>query len=370
MTEKHLTAKELYAFVKTQHGGFHRHGFTDHAYLYNLYFPPPALIDHLKNQMPDLIRNYPVAQQDLAELVGQATGIPGQRLVVGNGAAELIKIICTAVSQRLIVPVPSFNEYINAAPRGQAATFALAPPDFRLDPERLVREAIAARADTAVVVSPNNPTALAVPARDLQWLATRLASRNIRLIVDESFIDFCDTKGVFSLESCLDRHPNLSVIKSMSKSYGICGLRLGYLATHDEDLLDRLRQGVHIWNINGFAEEFLRQLPGFADQFHQSCAKVVRDRDALFRDLSRIPDLTVYPTDANFLFCRLPDTTPPAPAVVAQLFISHNILVKDCSGKSMPVADRYLRIAARTPEENRTLASALASTLDTVLEVE
>ncbi len=360
---KEPVQKELFEYIKTQHGGYHRHGFTDHAYLYNLYFPPPRLIDHLKDQILNLVRNYPVAQRDLAELVGQIAKISSDHLVVGNGAAELIKIICTNIAGKLIIPVPSFNEYINAAPQGKVIEFSLDPPDFQLDPEQFVREAISSDAGTAVIVSPNNPTSLAVPGEKIQWMADRLLSFDIRLIVDESFIDFCDDGRIRTMENQLARHPNLAVIKSMSKCYGICGLRIGYLATRDIDLLNTIRQGLHIWNINGFAEEFLRQLPEFAEEFHASCNQVIRDRDAFFKDLSQIPDLKVYQPDANFIFCRLPDKAPPAAQVVELMFLGHNILVKDCGGKDMKEGDRYLRIASRTPEENQAFIKALIPTL-------
>ncbi len=355
--------KELFEYIKTQHGGYHRHGFTDHAYLYNLYFPPSHLIDHLKDEIVNLVRNYPVAQADLAFLAGQITGLSADHLVVGNGAAELIKIITTNITDRLIIPVPSFNEYINAAPDGKAVGFPLDPLSFQLDPEKFVREAISSCADTAVIVSPNNPTSLAVPQEQIQWMADRFLPSDIRLIVDESFIDFCNDGRISSMETQLDRHPNLSVIKSMSKCYGICGLRLGYLATRDTDLLKKLRQGVHIWNINGFAEEFLRQLPEFQEAFNASCDKVIRDRDDFFNELSQISGLKTYRPDANFIFCRLPDTAPPAAQIVEQLFLKNNILIKDCGGKDMAEGDRYLRIASRTPEENKIFIKAFIPTL-------
>ena len=354
--------KKLFEYIKTQHGGYHRHEFTDHAYLYNLYFPPSRLISHLKNELVNLVQNYPVAQADLAGLAGHINGLPADCLVVGNGAAELIKIICRNIAGRLIIPVPSFNEYINAAPPGRAAGFPLDPVSFHLDPERFVREAVSTGADTAVIVSPNNPTSLAVPPEQIQWMADRFLTANIRLILDESFIDF--SGGGKSMESQLDRHPNLSVIKSMSKCYGICGLRLGYLATRETGFLKKLRQGVHIWNINGFAEEFLRLLPGFKEEFNASCDQVINDRDSFFNDLSLIPGLNVYRPDANFIFCRLPEAAPPAGHIVKDLFLKHRILVKDCSGKNMAEGDRYLRIASRTPEENKRFIEAFAATLN------
>lgn len=137
-------------------------------------------------------------------------------------------------------------------------------------------------------------------------MADRFLHRDIRLIVDESFIDFWDTASGCTMELHLSRYPNLAVIKSMSKAYGACGFRLGYLATENERLLSILKIGVHIWNINGFAEAFLRLLPRFKEDFKISCHRVINDRDEFYRSLSQIQGLKVFRPDANFIFCRLP----------------------------------------------------------------
>ena len=133
--------------------------------------------------------------------------------------------------------------------------------------------------------------------------------------------------------------------------------------TTNSRFVKAVRQGVHIWNINGFAEEFLRILPDYRHAFIKSCDQVKNDRDTLYTDLSQISGLTVYKPDANFLFCKLPDSGPNASELTKQLFIEHNMYIKDCQGKTMPDADRYVRIAARTTEENTNLVNALESIL-------
>ena len=163
------------------------------------------------------------------------------------------------------------------------------------------------------------------------------------------------------MEDKIEIFPNIAIFKSMSKAYGICGLRIGYLLTRNSKFAKAVRQGIHIWNINGFAEEFLRILPNYQDAFIKSCDQVKKDRDKLYKDLSTFSGLTVYRPDANFIFCRLPDTGPNAPELTKKLFIEHNMYIKHCQGKTMPDADRYIRIAARTKEENTNLVTAMAS---------
>ncbi len=363
MTAEYLFAspEERYDIVSREHGSYWRYGFTDHTYLYNLYFPPEEVLTHMRNHVHELIESYPSGQDTIAGLVGLAINQPAHRIVVGNGASELIKIISGHLYNHLIIPEPSFNEYANAAPEGKATGFALEPPFFELDVDEFAAKALRCQADVAIVVSPNNPTSLGVPKSDLLRLAGKLASQDCLLIVDESFIDFVEDRDQVTLEQEIAEHENLAILKSMSKAYGICGLRLGYLLTANQKLANAVRDEVPIWNINGFAEAFLRILPRYRQDFIESCQKVRSDRDDLCRGLATIPGLTVYKPEANFVFCRLPDESPSGPEVTRQLFIEHNIYIKHCAEKPLPQPDRYLRIASRTKTENHKLVEVLRS---------
>jgi len=359
MESKYKTQEEKYEYIAKQHGGYYRHNFTDHAYLYNLYFPPKDVFSHLKDNIHDLVLNYPMAQNALAELISDVINQPAERIIVGNGAAEIIKILSGSLAKKIIVPVPSFNEYANAAPRGRAVEFPLEYPSFQLDVDKFADEAIKVGADMAVVVTPNNPTSMLVPKADLIRLAEKLESRNCMLIIDESFLDFADNKEQISLEQDIDKYPNMAILKSMSKAYGICGLRIGYMLTANADFAQAVRNGIPIWNINGFAEEFLRILPQYKQEFEDSCEKVKADRDVFYKQLCAIDGMTVFKPDANYIYCRLPDAALSGSEVTKRLFIEHNIYIKDSVGKTQPDADRYIRIASRTQEENNTLIDAL-----------
>ncbi len=354
---------EKYEFIADQHGGYYRHDFIDHAYLYNLYFPPEDVFDCFKNQIHDLVLNYPVAQDVLAALVGNLINQPPERIVVGNGASELIKIVSGHLARKVIVPVPSFNEYVNAAPTGRAVEFPLEFPSFHLDVDKFAAQTIKAKADVAVVVTPNNPTSMAIPKFDLMHLAKLLASHDCQLIIDESFIDFVEDRDQTTMEHEIERYPNIAIFKSMSKAYGICGLRIGYLLTANSQFANAVRQGIHIWNINGFAEEFLRILPDFREDFINSCTQVMEDRDTLYEDLRTNLGITIYKPDANFIFCRLPDSGASGPEVTKKLFIEYNMYIKHCQEKTLPDAARYIRIASRTKTENSNLVDALVSIL-------
>ncbi|AUP80388.1 pyridoxal phosphate-dependent aminotransferase [Flavivirga eckloniae] len=363
MESKYKTQEEKYEYISKQHGGYYRHNFTDHAYLYNLYFPPREVINHLKDNIDNLVLNYPMAQNALAELISDIIDQPTERIVVGNGGAEIIKILSGRLAKKIIVPVPSFNEYANAAPEGQAVEFPLEFPSFQLDVDKFADEAIKVGADMAVVVTPNNPTSMLVPKSDLIRLSEKLRKHNCMLIIDESFLDFANNKEQISLEQDIEKYPNMAILKSMSKAYGICGLRIGYLLTANLDFSKSVRNGVHIWNINGFAEEFLRILPQYKHEFEDSCKIVKADRDVFYKKLCAIDGMHVFKPDANYIYCRLPDTALSGPEVTKRLFIEHNIYIKDSVGKTQPDADRYVRIASRTNEENAKLIEALKNVM-------
>jgi histidinol-phosphate/aromatic aminotransferase/cobyric acid decarboxylase-like protein len=364
LTNNYKTQAEKFDFIYDQHGGYYRHDFIDHAYLYNLYFPPKAIFARLKDKIQDLVLNYPVAQNDLADLVSRIIDQPAKRIVVGNGAAELIKIVSAHISSKLIVPVPSFNEYANAAVAGDVIEFPLTFPSFELDIDKFADEVIRIGADVAVVVTPNNPTSMLVPKCDLIRLAKKIKNHNCMLIVDESFLDFAEQPGQLSLQHEIKDYPNIAIFKSMSKAFGICGLRIGYMLTANAEFAKAVRDGLHIWNINGFAEEFLRLLPDYKEEFIESCKQVRTDRDKLYKKLCDIKGMTVFKPDANFIFVRLPDKVKSAVEITKELFITHNIYIKDCAGKTQPDSDRYLRIASRTEAENNKLVTALISVMD------
>jgi len=355
--------RQRYEHVSGLHGDYWRYNFVDHALLYNLYFPPQALLDDIAGHLRELVLNYPSGQDILAGLMGTLIDQPSARIVVGNGVSELIKVISRRLNRRLIVPVPSFNEWINAAPEGAVIESALLPPFFQLDVDSFVKEATDSGADIAVVVNPNNPTSLAVPKVDLLSLVEQLARKDILLIIDESFIDFTKDPLIATMMPEIERYRNLVIVKSLGKCCGAGGLRLGYLLTANSQFAAAVREEISIWNINGFAEMFLRLAPRYWHQFVLSCRRVRMTCDELYRRLDAIPGLVVYRPDANFVLCRLPDNAMSGPELSRRLFIDYNILIKNCAGKTMSQADRYVRVASRTEAENELLVKAITDIL-------
>ena len=348
-----------YDRVQQLHGAYWRYGFIDHSYLYNMHFPPPEMLEVFHSHLREIVTNYPVAQNEIAKLVANWTGADPEYLAVANGAAELIKILGNQFEQRVTIPTPSFNEYEEVIEADGINRFALDANSFELDIEAFAESAINWQSDTAIIVTPNNPTALSVPRDDVLRLARLLESHNCRLIVDESFIEFAHGGINSSVETMVENHNNLVVIKSMSKVFGVAGIRLGYLLSADRAFIKAVRASLPIWNINGLAEEFLRIVGRYRREFFASCELTRETCQQLSRDLSALPGIDVIDPDANFILCKLTNPAVNGPELARRMYVDHNILVKDCAAKSMPAADRYLRIASRTPVENQHLVAVL-----------
>jgi len=358
------TPDERFELVLQAYGGFQRHGAVDHLVMANVYFPPDAMLRDLQRELERVATDYPVGQATMATLLAGFVHQPPDRLVVVNGTSELIKVLFASLEGRALVPVPTYNEYEGALPPEQLVRFQLQPPEFRLDVDALDRAAAEAPVELVVVISPNNPTSVLVPHAELLRLCESLGRRGTLLVVDEAFVDFCADPGAQSLANEVDEHPNLAIVKTLSVACGIPGLRLGYLLTGNLELAARVRAQVPIWNVNGVAEAFLRLLPRYRTLLAESCRRVRRDCDELASLLREIPGVEVPPSSSSFCFVGLPEGAD-GHEVARRLFVEQDLLVKDCSGKSMPEGRAYLRIKARTPAENRRLAAALAGVLGT-----
>jgi len=183
---------------------------------------------------------------------------------------------------------------------------------------------------------------------------------NTLCVVDESFIDFadCDKRYTFLKDDILAEYPNMIVIKSISKSYGVPGLRLGVLATSNEELLITLRKYLPIWNINSFAEYFLQIYGCYEKEYAESCNKIAEQRKKLKENLQRISFLKVHDSQANYLMCEV-QANFSSKDLAGRLLKEHNLLIKDLSDKEGFYGKDFIRIAVKDEYENCILWKAL-----------
>jgi histidinol-phosphate/aromatic aminotransferase/cobyric acid decarboxylase-like protein len=212
-----------------------------------------------------------------------------------------------------------------------------------------------------MLINPDNPSGNFIAKADVLRLARWCEDREIRLIVDESFVDFSRDYANNSLlsDDILEQFPRMAVMKSISKSYGVPGLRLGILASADKQLIARIKKEVSIWNLNSFAEFFMQIYNKHEKDYHRACSRFVTERDDFERQLRTIPFLRVMPSEANYFLCEV---LPPyrASEIVIRMLKQHNILTRDCSGKTGLNPDKqYMRIAVRNHEDNSRLVEGL-----------
>ena len=284
---------------------------------------------------------------------------------MGNGAAELIKSLMEENQGSLGMAVPAFEEYSNRKAGQDGPVEAFLPgADYAYTEDDLMAYYDSHPAKTVVVVNPDNPSGNYIWKEGLLKLAHWAQERQIRLIVDESFADFADEKDNTLLrQEILDQYPALAVVKSISKSYGVPGLRLGILASGDCSLIQRVKKDVSIWNINSFGEFFLQIYEKYRADYEQGLERFRACRRDFAEKLSRIPGLRVYPSQANYIMCRL-ENGLTARELAVRLLDQEEILIKDLSGKKGLEDGQYIRLAVRLPEENRRLLQALARHLE------
>ena len=344
-------------YLSSLYGGFWDFGVEDFCYMTNPFFPPETLLRDMGSRLTELIKAYPSTNWYVSSLLAEPLGISENELVVGNGASELIDVLINRFVRNLAIPVPTFNEFINRANilGKQVSPFQLSG-QFRLDPEAFVHHVRKTRSNSALFIRPNNPTGSLISKAELTFLLESLRDLDL-VLVDDSFIEFVTAETDQPALNLIFEFPNLVVLKSLSKNYGIPGLRIGYAASGDGERIQQLREDLPIWNINSLAQFFLRHHGEYQEEFAISCVKVREATQQLFRQLLSVPYLCPLPTQGNFVLCRV--LYGLTGAELTSALLEHcNILVNNCSGKE-GLEGSYIRIASRTEAENADLVAAL-----------
>lgn len=348
-----------YDLLCSRYGGYWRYPhILDFCYLVNPYFPNQRLQDELSANFTRLLTEYPSGQRVNNLLVAKDFGVKQDYITVGNGAAELIKVLSEQILGKVGVIRPTFEEYPNRLMPEQVVVYQTDAPDFSYTANDLMTYFADKNIWSLVLINPDNPSGNYISYADCLRLAEWCQQRDIILILDESFIDFSTEHPTFLRNDLLERFNNLVVIKSISKSYGVPGLRLGVLATSNQSLMPHIRHTTPIWNINSFAEFFLQILGKYEQAYQQALDDFREERTRFVARLQTIPYLRILPSEANYVLCEvLPPHTPRELAV--QLLKQHNILIKDCSTKCH---GNYIRLAVRNTEDNDLLLNALRQT--------
>ena len=344
-----------------RYGGYWRFPkLLDFCYLVNPYFPPKKMVDELKSNFATLLTDYPSGMDINTLLASKYFGLKKELVVVGNGAAELIKSLMESVKGNIGVVFPTFEEYPNRVAKECVISFVPQNETMRYSVRQLTDFFADKELSVLLLVNPDNPSGNYVPLPDVLALSDWCMERNIRLVLDESFVDFSDNYEDNSAlhDKILESHPNLIVTKSISKSYGVPGLRLGIMASSDKNFINWMRKDVAIWNINSFAEYYMQIFGKYSGYYQKACRQFVEERRRFYALLQEIDYLHVMPSQANFFLCEV--TSKYTSTELTQLLLSrYNILVKDCNTKNGLQGRNLIRIAIRNQRDNDILVNAL-----------
>jgi threonine-phosphate decarboxylase len=336
---------------------------VDFCYLSNKFFPTPELLAELGANLEDMVRNYPSMQQEQARLAGELTGFDPRHILVGNGASELIHLVAARFGSRWLMAYPSYMEYENVI-RDFNKHLQLHPlleaENFEVNLPRLLADIEEHRIDAVALPNPNSPTGRLVPIESLLELLTRCAHLKA-VVIDESFIEFAsvDRAGIPTLCDRLGQFPNLIIMRSLGKDFGVCGLRLGLVATANLSFLGELRRFLPIWNISPMAERFLRLCLNHRAAYEAARVRCIEETQSLARRLAAIPPLHVYDTRSNFILFKIRDPRTTSVQLRDHLLAEHGLYVRDCSRK-LGLGPQFIRVGTNVPAANQRLVDAIA----------
>ncbi|MBV1681866.1 aminotransferase class I/II-fold pyridoxal phosphate-dependent enzyme [Eubacterium callanderi] len=341
-------------------GGYWRYPhMLDFCYLVNPFFPNQKLLDEIKANFDRLISEYPSGMEVNSLLAAKYFGLHKDQICIGNGAAELIKSLMGMIDGKLGIVMPTFEEYPNRRNEKDLEIFIPDNQNFSYGVNDLKKYFDTKNISALSIINPDNPSGNYIPKDDLIRLIQWGKRKNIKIIIDESFVDFAGEENSSLLdETVIEKYSNLIVIKSISKSFGVPGLRLGVLATSDYTIIEKIKKEVSIWNINSFAEFYMQICEKYKNDYQEGLRNFRETRKKFLDALVKIKGVRIVPTQANFVLCELTSGVHSI-ELSKQLLVQKNILIKDISSKKGLNGGQYIRLAIRNDEDNRVLLMAL-----------
>lgn len=348
--------------MQIRYGGYWRYPkMLDFAYLVNPYFPPQRLMDEIKANFENLLTSYPSGEHINALLASKNFDIKEQNIVVGNGASELIKSVLSYLKgTRLGVIKPSFDEYANRS--DEIAEFRPKNADFSYSADELMSFFDDKDIKAFVLINPDNPSGNYLQKSEILRLLAWSRAKKITLIYDESFVDFSDEVGASLIsQELVEQNPQLIIIKSISKSYGIAGARLGVAVSGDDELMRFLKHDIAIWNINSFGEFYMQIAEKYKSEYINALRLFRAERERFFVALNSVKNIQVFSSQANYFMCELFGVS--SKDLTDILLEKYDILIKDLSAK-FDSKRQFIRIAIKNERDNDRLISALKSELE------
>lgn len=357
--------EERVSLLQNRYGGYWRYPkLIDFSYLVNPYFPPQKLMDEIKANFEKLLTQYPSGLRVNSLLAAKNFNVHQENIVVGNGAAELIKSLMERMRGKTGLIRPTFEEYPNRYDQNETVSFVPSTRDFTYHVEDVIDYFQEKDIQNLILVNPDNPSGNYIKKKDILQLVAWAKQKGILLIVDESFIDFAEEDHPTLIDQdVLNDNPHLFVMKSISKSYGVPGLRLGVLVSGDTELITAIKKDVAIWNINSFAEFYMQIEEKYRGDYAQALVVIRQERRRFGQELKKISGILAIPSQANYIMVEI-TSGMSARELTKKLLFRHNLFVKDLSAKITGTNRQFLRIAVRSTEDNDKLIQALKQELE------
>jgi histidinol-phosphate/aromatic aminotransferase/cobyric acid decarboxylase-like protein len=319
----------------------------------------------LQKKFRDILEYYPPQNYDVRKKIAPILGVKEGQVFVGNGAIEIIQAcIHRFAGKKIALPIPTFSSYYEYALADADVVFyeLQEDNDFTLDIESFSRFIKDNKADTAIIINPNNPVGNYLYKEHI----TRFLQDNRHLdliVLDESFIHFAyenESLDLISNNDLIDEYPNLVIVKSMSKDFGIAGIRAGYGLMSETRVESLLRNG-YLWNISGLADYFftLYSDADFQKKYEHLRKKYIQESESFFKDLTCINKIKTFPTRSNFALIKIPSFISSFDFCV-DLLIENGIYLRDCNDKiGLTNKGGFIRVASRSLEENKRIVKSI-----------
>ncbi len=349
--------EEKLTMMQQRFGGYWRYPkLLDFCYLVNPFFPPQKMKEEIIASFNQLLTQYPSGMSVNSLLAAKIFGISRDCIVVGNGAAELIKSLMSSLDGKVGFILPTFQEYLNRLPEDRRVIMNVSNKDFSYSGDDIIDFFTGKDISTLILINPDNPSGNYIKKNDVLKLVDWTKKNGINLVYDESFGDFASEEDNSLIDSkILSENSHLFVVKSISKSYGVPGIRLGILASGNTAAISSMKKDVAIWNINSFGEFFLQIYEKYSKAYTSSLKDLSKERTRFEKELKRIDGVRPIHSEANYITAELTNGLTSR-SVTKKLLCADDILIKDLYPK---VGGQYIRLAVRNKPDDDRLLSAL-----------
>jgi histidinol-phosphate/aromatic aminotransferase/cobyric acid decarboxylase-like protein len=325
----------------------------------NPYFPTPEMFAELAKNLEMVLKFYPSDANTIAGQLAAVLGLNPATIAMSNGSTELITWMDHLwFAESVAIPIPTFGRWTDQPMETgkRVDMFPLREMDcFQLNVDEYIRFIRSRGSRVAVLCNPNNPDGGYLPRREVIRFMDELADLDL-VVIDESFIDFVEMEPDPSVAMDAAIRPNVVVLKSLGKNFGLHGIRFGYLVANP-GLAGKMRRTLPKWNLNSLAETVVFMLREHGAEYRESLRALARDRYNMAMMLAQLPELTVYSSQANFLLVKLAATINGTD-LRDYLIGRHQVFIREC-GNKLGMSNKFVRLVVRPQQDVARLVTGI-----------